>query len=62
MRELHAVTAAMSFFSKTKDHENAAANGRILVALKRMDYGGKMTGNSFHSLAMRASRAPGLPP
>lgn len=53
LRELHAITGGNKFlFPNQRDHEKPASNGAILAALKRMGYGGKMTGHGFRSLAM----------
>lgn len=53
LRELHAITGGNKFlFPNQRDFEKPASNGAILAALKRMGYGGKMTGHGFRSLAM----------
>lgn len=53
MRELHEITGGNKFlFPNQRDHAKPASNGAILAALKRMGYGGKMTGHGFRSLAM----------
>jgi integrase len=53
LRELHAITGGNKFlFPNQRDHEKPTSNGAILAALKRMGYGGKMTGHGFRSLAM----------
>ncbi len=53
LRELHAITGGNQFlFPNQRDHGKPASNGAILAALKRMGYGGKMTGHGFRSLAM----------
>ncbi|WP_374358154.1 tyrosine-type recombinase/integrase [Pseudoduganella danionis] len=53
LRELHAITGGNQYlFPNQRDHEKPASNGAILAALKRMGYGGKMTGHGFRSLAM----------
>jgi integrase len=53
MRELHAITGGNKYlFPNQRDHEKPATNFGILAALKRMGYGGKMTGHGFRSLAM----------
>ena len=53
LRELRAVTGNNKYlFPNLRDHEKSATNWGILAALKRMGYGGKMTGHGFRSLAM----------
>lgn len=53
LRELHAITGGNQYlFPNQRDHEKPVSNGAILAALKRMGYGGKMTGHGFRSLAM----------
>jgi integrase len=53
LRELHAITGNNKYlFPNQRDHEKPATNFGILAALKRMGYGGKMTGHGFRSLAM----------
>jgi integrase len=53
LRELHAITGNNKYlFPNQRDHEKSATNFGILAALKRMGYGGKMTGHGFRSLAM----------
>jgi integrase len=53
LRELHAITGNNKYlFPNLRDHEKSATNFGILAALKRMGYGGKMTGHGFRSLAM----------
>lgn len=53
LRELHAITGNNKYlFPNQRDHEKPATNFGILAALKRMGYGGKMTGHGFRALAM----------
>ena len=53
LRELHAITGGNKYlFPNMRDHEKPATNFGILAAVKRMGYGGKMTGHGFRSLAM----------
>lgn len=53
LRELHAITGGNKYlFPNQRDYEKSVSNGAILAALKRMGYGGKMTGHGFRSLAM----------
>lgn len=53
LRELHEVTGGNKFlFPNQRDHGKPVSNNTILAALKRMGYGGKMTGHGFRSLAM----------
>lgn len=53
LRELHAITGNNKYlFPNQRDYEKPATNFGILAALKRMNYGGKMTGHGFRSLAM----------
>lgn len=53
LRELHAITGGNKYlFPNMRDHAKPATNFGILAALKRMGYGGKMTGHGFRSLAM----------
>lgn len=53
LRELHAITGGNAYlFPNQRDHQKPATNFGILAALKRMGYGGKMTGHGFRSLAM----------
>lgn len=53
LRELHTITGGNKFlFPNMRDHEKPATNFGILAAVKRMGYGGKMTGHGFRSLAM----------
>ena len=55
LRELHAITGNNTYlFPNQRDHSKPATNFGILAALKRMGYGGKMTGHGFRSLAMGA--------
>ena len=51
LRELHQHTGGSKYlFQNMRDHEKPLSNGMILQALKRMGYGGKMTGHGFRSL------------
>lgn len=53
LRELHAITGNNKYlFPNQRDHQKSATNFGILAALKRMGYGGRMTGHGFRSLAM----------
>lgn len=53
LRELHTITGGNKYlFPNMRDHTKPATNFGILAALKRMGYGGKMTGHGFRSLAM----------
>lgn len=53
LRELHAITGGNKFlFPNMRDHTKPATNFGILAAIKRMGYGGAMTGHGFRSLAM----------
>lgn len=53
LRQLHEVTGGNKFlFPNQRDHAKPVSNNTILAALKRMGYGGKMTGHGFRSLAM----------
>jgi integrase len=53
LRELHLITGRNKYlFPNMRDHDKPATNFGILAALKRMGYGGKMTGHGFRSLAM----------
>ena len=53
LRELHTITGGNEYlFPNQRDHEKPATNYGILAALKRMGYGGMMTGHGFRSLAM----------
>ena len=53
LRELHTITGNNKYlFPNQRDHTKSATNFGILAALKRMGYGGKMTGHGFRSLAM----------
>ena len=53
LRELHAITGGNKYlFPNMRDHTKPATNFGILAAVKRMGYGGKMTGHGFRSLAM----------
>jgi integrase len=53
LRELHGITGGNKYlFPNQRDHQKSATNFGILAALKRMGYGGKMTGHGFRSLAM----------
>lgn len=52
LRELHQYTGGSKYlFPNRRDHEKPLSNGMILQALKRMGYGGRMTGHGFRSLA-----------
>ncbi len=52
LRELHQYTGGSKLiFPNQRDHEKPVSNGMILAALKRMGYGGIMTGHGFRSLA-----------
>lgn len=52
LRELHEYTGGSKhLFPNRRDHEKPLSNGMILQALKRMGYGGQMTGHGFRSLA-----------
>lgn len=52
LRELHQITGGSIYlFPNQRDHERPVSNAMILAALKRMGYGGKMTGHGFRSLA-----------
>jgi len=52
LRELLSITGGNKYlFPNQRDHEKTATNFGILAALKRMGYGGKMTGHGFRSLA-----------
>ncbi|MFZ6847305.1 tyrosine-type recombinase/integrase [Undibacterium sp. RuRC25W] len=52
LRELHEYTGGSRYlFPNRRDHEKPLSNGMILQALKRMGYGGQMTGHGFRSLA-----------
>jgi integrase len=58
LRDLHRVTGGGTFlFPNRNDHERPASNGAILAALRRMGYGGIMTGHGFRSLAMGVIKA-----
>ena len=51
LRELHEYTGGSEYlFPNRRDHEKPLSNGMILQALKRMGYGGQMTGHGFRSL------------
>lgn len=51
LRELHQYTGGSKFiFPSQRDHEKPVSDGMILAALKRMGYGGIMTGHGFRSL------------
>lgn len=53
LRELHEITGRNKYlFPNMRDHDKPATNFGILAAVKRMGYGGKMTGHGFRSLAM----------
>lgn len=53
LRELKPITGNNKYlFPNLRDHEQPATNYGILAALKRMGYGGRMTGHGFRSLAM----------
>ncbi|MES2324875.1 MAG: integrase arm-type DNA-binding domain-containing protein [Pseudomonadota bacterium] len=53
LRELHGITGGNRYlFPNMRDHTKPATNFGILAAVKRMGYGGKMTGHGFRSLAM----------
>jgi integrase len=53
LRELHQYTGGNKYlFPNLRDHDQPATNFGILAAVKRMGYGGKMTGHGFRSLAM----------
>lgn len=53
LRELHTITGNNKYlFPNQRDHEKPATNFGILAAIKRMGYGGAMTGHGFRSLAM----------
>jgi integrase len=53
LRELHTITGENKYlFPNQRDHEKPATNFGILAAIKRMGYGGAMTGHGFRSLAM----------
>ncbi len=53
LRELHTITGQNKYlFPNQRDHGKPATKFGILAALKRMGYGGKMTGHWFRSLAM----------
>lgn len=53
LRELHQCTGGNKYlFPNLRDHDKPATNFGILAAVKRMGYGGKMTGHGFRSLAM----------
>ena len=52
LRELRAITGNSKYlFPNQRDFARPASNGAILAALKRMGYGGVMTGHGFRSLA-----------
>ena len=50
IRDLH--TNRKYVFPSRENPHNHMSNGTILMALRRMGYGGKMTGHGFRSLAM----------
>ena len=53
LRELHHYSGGNKYlFPNVRDHEKPITNFGILAAVKRMGYGGKMTGHGFRSLAM----------
>lgn len=52
LRELHTFTGGnMYLFPNQRNHQKPVSNGAILAAIKRMGYGGRMTGHGFRSLA-----------
>jgi integrase len=58
LRDLHRVTGGGKFlFPNRNDPTRPASNGAILMALRRMGYGGIMTGHGFRSLAMGIIKA-----
>lgn len=53
LRKLHPITGGGTYlFPNRNDHTRSSSDHRILEALKRMGYRGKMTGHGFRSLAM----------
>ncbi len=53
LRELYTLTGGNEYlFPNRNDHSRPTSNWAILAALKRMGYGGRMTGHGFRSLAM----------
>jgi len=62
LRELHRYTGGSKFlFPNQRDHEKPISNGMILAALKRMGYGGIMTGHGFRSLGKGVLKTLGYP-
>lgn len=58
LRELHKWTGGgVYLFPNRNNHRKPASNGAILMALKRMGYGGRHTGHGFRSLAMGIIKA-----
>jgi len=62
LRELHQYTGGSKYlFPNRRDHEKPLSNGMILQALKRMGYGGQMTGHGFRALAKGVLKTIGYP-
>ena len=62
LRELHTYTGGSKYlFPNQRDHEKPISNGMILAALKRMGYGGVMTGHGFRSLGKGVLKTLGYP-
>ena len=62
LRELFQYTGGGTFlFPNQRDHQRPVSNGMILAALKRMGYGGIMTGHGFRSLAKGALKTLNYP-
>ncbi len=62
LRELHQYTGGSKYlFPNRRDHEKPLSNGMILQALKRMGYGGEMTGHGFRALAKGTLKTLGYP-
>jgi len=62
LRELHRHTGRGVFlFPNQRDYQRPVSNVMILAALRRMGYGGIMTGHGFRSLAKGALKTLGYP-
>jgi integrase len=52
LRVLHTITGGRAIlFQGERDHNKPMSNNTILAALKRMGYGGRMTGHGFRGIA-----------
>jgi integrase len=61
VRGVGRVTGDKLLFPGERDHDKPMSNGTILVALKRMGYGGRMTGHGVRGVASTVLHEAGFP-